>query len=44
MKSFSAKPKSNVDNIISYTELVAAENANVQKGMIFQIKYKKIDL
>ena len=38
MKSFFPKPTFKVDDIISYTELVAAENANVQKGMNFQIK------
>lgn len=38
MKSFFPKPTFNVDDIISYAELVAAENANVQKGMNFQIK------
>ncbi len=38
MKSFFPKPNFKVDDIISYAELVAAENANVQKGMNFQIK------
>ncbi len=38
MKSFFPKPVFKVDDIISYAELVAAENANVQKGMNFQIK------
>jgi len=38
MKSFFPKPTFKVDDIISYAELVAAENANVQKGMNFQIK------
>jgi len=38
MKSFFPKPTFKVDDIISYVELVAAENANVQKGMNFQIK------
>ena len=38
MKSFFLKPTFKVDDIISYAELVAAENANVQKGMNFQIK------
>ncbi len=38
MKSFFPKPIFKVDDIISYAELVAAENANVQKGMNFQIK------
>ncbi|MFN3695650.1 MAG: HNH endonuclease, partial [Ignavibacterium sp.] len=38
MKSFFPKPTFKVDDIISYSELVAAENANVQKGMNFQIK------
>ena len=38
MKFFFLKPNFKVDDIISYTELVAAENANVQKGMNFQIK------
>ncbi|UCH66000.1 MAG: HNH endonuclease [Ignavibacterium sp.] len=37
MKSFFPKPKFKVDEIISYAELVAAEQANVQKGMNFQI-------
>ena len=32
------KPVFKVDDIISYAELVAAENANIQKGMNFQIK------
>ena len=38
MKSFSSKPNFKIDDIISYAELVAAEKANVQKGMNFQIK------
>lgn len=38
MKSFFPKLTFKVDDIISYAELVAAENANVQKGMNFQIK------
>ncbi len=38
MKSFFPKPTFKVDDIISYAELVAAENANVQKGMNFNIK------
>ena len=38
MKSFFPKPNFKIDDIISYAELVAAENANVQKGMNFQIK------
>ncbi len=38
MKSFFPKPVFKIDDIISYAELVAAENANVQKGMNFQIK------
>lgn len=38
MKSFFLKPTFKVDDIISYAELVAAENANIQKGMNFQIK------
>ncbi|MFC2094430.1 HNH endonuclease [Bacteroidota bacterium] len=38
MKPLFAKPSFKVDDIISYAELVAAENANVQKGMNFQIK------
>jgi len=38
MKSFFPKPVFKVDDIISYAELVAAENAKVQKGMNFQIK------
>lgn len=37
MKSFFSKPKFKVDDIIFYAELVDAENANVQKGMNFQI-------
>ena len=37
MKSFFPKPTFKIDDIISYTELVAAENANIQKGMNFQI-------
>jgi len=37
MKSFFPKPTFKIDDIISYAELVAAENANVQKGMNFQI-------
>ena len=38
MKSFFPKPVFKIDDIISYAELVAAENANIQKGMNFQIK------
>jgi len=38
MKSFFPKPQFKSDDIISYSELVAAENATVQKGMNFQIK------
>jgi len=38
MKSLFLKPTFKVDDIISYAELVAEENANVQKGMNFQIK------
>ena len=38
MKSFFPKPNFKTDDIISYAELVAAENANVQKGMNFKIK------
>ena len=38
MKSFFPKPTFKIDDIISYAELVAAENANIQKGMNFQIK------
>jgi hypothetical protein len=38
MNSFFPKSTFKVDDIISYAELVAAENANVQKGMNFQIK------
>lgn len=38
MKSFFIKPRIKVDDIISYAELVAEENANLQKGMNFLIK------
>ncbi len=38
MKSFFPKPNLKTDDIISYAELVAEENANIQKGMNFQIK------
>jgi len=38
MKSLFPQPTFKVDDIISYAELVAAENANVQKGMNFNIK------
>jgi len=38
MNSLFPKPTFKVDDIISYAELVAAENANIQKGMNFQIK------
>lgn len=38
MNSFFPKSTFNVDDIISYTDLVASEKANVQKGMNFLIK------
>ena len=38
MKSFFPKPTFKVDDIISYTELVAAEGINLQKGMNFNVK------
>ena len=38
MKSFFPKPSFNVDDIISYAELVAAENANIQRGMNYNAK------
>ena len=38
MKSFFPKPNFKTDDIISYAELVAEENTNIQKGMNFQIK------
>jgi hypothetical protein len=38
MKSFIVKKNLKVDDIISYTELVAAENINLQKGMNFNVK------
>ena len=38
MRTFFLKSTFKVDDIISYAELVATENANVQKGMNFQIK------
>ncbi len=38
MKSFFLNPTFKVDDIISYAELSAAENATVQKGMNFNIK------
>ncbi len=38
MKSFFPKLNFKIDDIISYAELVATENINVQKGMNFQIK------
>ncbi len=38
MKSFLIKQIFNVDDIISYTELVAAEGVNLQKGMNFNVK------
>jgi hypothetical protein len=38
MKSFFSQPQFKTDDIISYAELVAAENANIQKGMNFHIK------
>ena len=38
MKAFFPKPNFKTDDIISYAELVAEENANIQKGMNFQIK------
>lgn len=37
MISFFPKPTFEVDDIISYAELVAAENANIQKGMTFKL-------
>ena len=37
MKSYFGKTSFNVDAIISYAELVAEENANIQKGMNFNI-------
>ncbi len=38
MKSFLPKPTFKTDDIISYTELVAAEEINLQKGMNFNVK------
>lgn len=38
MKSLIIKQNFNVDDIISYAELVAVEGINLQKGMNFQIK------
>ena len=38
MKSFLAKPTFKIDDIISYTELVASEGINLQKGMNFNVK------
>lgn len=38
MKSFFPKPSFKVDDIISYAELVAAENANIQRGMNYNVK------
>jgi len=38
MKSFILKKNLKVDDIISYAELVAAENINLQKGMNFNVK------
>lgn len=37
MKSFLLNPKFEVDDIISYTELTAAEKMNLQKGMNFNV-------
>ncbi|KUG26213.1 tellurium resistance protein terd [hydrocarbon metagenome] len=37
MKSFLINPKFEVDDIISYTELTAAEKMNLQKGMNFNV-------
>ena len=38
MKSFFPKPTFKIDDIISYTELVASEGINLQKGMNFNVK------
>lgn len=38
MKSFLINPKFKIDDIISYTELTAAEGMNLQKGMNFLVK------
>ena len=38
MKSFLPNPKFKNDDIISYTELTAAEEINLQKGMNFNVK------
>lgn len=38
MKSFFPKPGFKVDDIISYAELVAAENSNIQRGMNYNVK------
>ena len=38
MKSFFPKPTFKTDDIISYTELVASEGINLQKGMNFNVK------
>ena len=38
MKSFFLKPTFKTDDIISYTELVASEGINLQKGMNFNVK------
>ena len=38
MKSFFLKPTFKVDDIISFTELVASEGINLQKGMNFNVK------
>jgi len=38
VKSFLIKPILKVDDIISYTELVASEGINQQKGMNFNVK------
>lgn len=37
MKSFLINPKFQIDGIISYTELTAAEKMNLQKGMNFNV-------
>jgi hypothetical protein len=38
MKSFFPKPNFKTDDIISYTELVASEGINLQRGMNFNVK------
>jgi hypothetical protein len=38
MKSFLIKSRFKIDDIISYTELVAAEGINLQRGMNFNVK------